>query len=112
MADVADITYDQEFTYNNNEISGFYICCLEFDECTANANNWELLPKESITGVVPGEASTTILVDLLLATKCPYNEIKNLAYLWADNPVKEYLGAPIVANDEYKLPGAPWNYKI
>ena len=43
--DVADITYDQEFTYNNNEISGFYICCLKFNECTAPANNWELMPK-------------------------------------------------------------------
>ena len=51
---IVDITYDQEFTYNNNEISGFYICCLEFDECTANADNWELMPKESVTGVIPG----------------------------------------------------------
>ena len=110
--DVADITYDQEFTYNNNEISGFYICCLEFDECTAAANNWELMPKEAVTGVIPGQASTTIIIDLQLATKCAYNEIRNLAYLWEDKPVLEYLGAPIYANDEYKLPGAPWNYVI
>ena len=62
--------------------------------------------------VIPGQDSTTILVDLMLATKCAYNEIRNLAYLWEDNPVEEYLGAPIVANDEFKLPGGPWNYKL
>ena len=61
---------------------------------------------------IPGEASTTIIVDLMLATKCAYNEIRNIAYLWEDNPVEEYLGAPIVANDEFKLPGGPWNYKL
>ena len=107
--DVADITYDQEFTYNDNEISGFYICCLEFDECTKAAGNWELMPKESVTG---SESGKTIIIDLALATKCAYNEIRNLAYLWEDKPVLEYLGAPIYANDEYKLPGAPWNYAI
>ena len=61
---------------------------------------------------IPGEASTKITVDLIFSTKCEYNEIRNLAYLWEDNPVKEYLGAPIVANDVYKLPGGPWNYNI
>ena len=60
----------------------------------------------------PGEASTIITVDLIFSTKCEYNEIRNLAYLWEDNPVEEYLGAPIVANDEFKLPGGPWNYKL
>jgi len=107
---IADITYDQEFTYNNNEISGFYICCLEFDECTAGGGaNWELLPKESVSGFMPGQATTKLKVNLALATQCGFDEIQNLAYLWEDNPIKEYLGAPIVANDEYKLPGAPWN---
>ena len=62
-----------------------------------------------MTGFIPGEASTKLNVDLAAATKCGFDEIQNLAYLWEDNPVKEYLGAPIVANDEYKLPGAPWN---
>ena len=62
--------------------------------------------------LISGEASTTITVDLMSATKCEYNDIKNLAYLWEDNPVREYLGAPIVANDEYKLPGGPWNYNM
>ena len=68
--------------------------------------------KEAVSGGIPGEPGTKIIIDLRLATKCAYNEIRNLAYLWEDNPVLEYLGAPIYANDEYKLPGAPWNYVI
>ena len=60
---VADITYDQEFTYNNNEISGFYICCLGFDECNINTYaNWELMPKESVTGIAPGNKVWKLLV--------------------------------------------------
>ena len=68
--------------------------------------------KEAVSGGIPGQPGTKIIIDLRLATKCAYNEIRNLAYLWEDNPVLEYLGAPIYANDEYKLPGAPWNYII
>ena len=108
---LATITYDQEFTYNDNEICGFYICCLEFDECTAAANNWELLPKEAVIAIGQNPGGSIIL-DLDMATKCAYNEIRNLAYLWEDKPVLEYLGAPIYAVDEYKLPGAPWNHVI
>ena len=32
----------------------------------------------------------------------------HLAYMWADKRVKEYLGAPIYADDAYRLPAAPW----
>ena len=48
-----------------------------------------------------------ILINLDSA-ECDAAEVDNLAYLWAHTPVKSYLGAPIYAADEYRLPGAPW----
>ena len=98
----------QEFTYNNEETSGFYICCAEFEECLAA--DWEELPKDSVT--VPANPGTTILVDTAFATKCLPYQIRNLAYAWADTPAAKYLGLPVYSNDEYRLPGAPWNYAI
>ena len=38
--------------------------------------------------------------------------VRNLAYMWADKRVKGYLGAPIYADDEYGLPGAPWAHQL
>ena len=38
--------------------------------------------------------------------------VGNLAYMWADKRVKEYLGAPIYADDEFMLPAAPWAHQL
>ena len=38
--------------------------------------------------------------------------VGNLAYMWADKKVKGYLGAPIYADDEYRLPAAPWAHQL
>lgn len=52
-----------------------------------------------------------ILINLDLV-KYDATEIQHLAYMWADTPVKVYLGAPIYATDEYRLPGAPWVFSL
>ena len=106
------INYDQTFSYSNAETSGFYICCSHLDECTTDADGdsitlWEELPKESVT-----VENKKFKVDLTFATRCLPEDIKNLGYIWAENPVKEYLSLPIYADDEYRLPGAPWYYAL
>ena len=52
-----------------------------------------------------------ILINLVPA-QCGATKVQHLAYLWADTPVKVYLGAPIYATDEYRLPGAPWVFSL
>ena len=108
---LAQINYDQQFSYNNAETSGFYICCSALDDCTTadgeSIRHWEELPPKSVT-----VNNKNVKVDLTFATRCPASDIKNLGYIWAEDPVKEYLGLPIYAIDEYKLPAAPWYYGL
>ena len=106
---LVEVIYDQTFTYNNNETSGFWYCCYEFDRCNdAMQWGWLELNTESVT-VLLDEAK--ILVDLDLA-ECETTGAQHLAYLWKDTPVKEYLGAPIYSSDVYRLPAAPWAFEI
>ena len=100
---IVEVTYDQAFTYNNNETSGFWYCCYEFDECNESWS-WIEIAAESVSVMLDEDK---ILINLDSA-ECDAAEVDNLAYLWADTPVKAYLGAPIYAADEYRLPGAPW----
>ena len=66
--------------------------------------------KSNVTAM-PDESK--IMVDL--TGLCDWTgevRVKNLAYMWADKRVKEYLGAPIYADDEFRLPGAPWRHEL
>ena len=105
--DLVQINYDQQFTYNNAETSGFYICCSELDECTTaegdSITHWEELPQESVT-----VNNKKISVDLTFTTRCQSSDVKNLGYIWDEDPVKETYGLPVYANDAYRLPGAPY----
>ena len=112
---IAEVTYDQAFTYSNYETSGFWYCCYEFDECSEQWS-WIEITTESVS-VLMDEAKILINLDLATippsgATECDATEVQHLAYLWADTPVKVYLGAPIYATDEYRLPGAPWVFSL
>ena len=51
-----------------------------------------------------------VVVDL--TGLCGDEGVTQLAYMWADKRVKEYLGAPIYADDEFRLPAAPWNHEL
>ena len=46
----AQFGYDVDISYNNEETSGFWVCCSEFDECN-NAWLWSELPKEAVAKV-------------------------------------------------------------
>ena len=104
---IVTVTYDQAFTYSNDETSGFWYCCDEFDECN-EVWSWTEMASESVS-VMLHEAKILINLDL---AECDATKVKHLAYLWADTPVKAYLGAPIYAADEYRLPGAPWVFSL
>merc|ERR1712186_170376 len=90
--DQVEIVYDQPFTYNNKETSGFWICCQEFDDCNEPEEwGWYEMIKSNVTAM-PDESK--IMVDL--TGLCDWTgevRVKNLAYMWADKRVKEYLGA-------------------
>merc|ERR1719323_2979336 len=92
---VLSLTYDQEITYNNNEISGFYYCCTEYDECDQGNKNWLEVGKELVEFDDSGdEHIINIKVGELIACDL---EVPHIAYLWRQAPFKEYIGAPIYA---------------
>ena len=104
---IVEVIYDQAFTYRNYETSGFWYCCHKFNECNEQWS-WIEMTTESVS-VLLDEAK--ILINLVPA-QCDATKVQHLAYLWADTPVKVYLGAPIYATDEYRLPGAPWVFSL
>ena len=45
------ITYDQDIIYNDQEISGYYFCCTEYDLCDDKSGlEWRELAKVSDIG--------------------------------------------------------------
>jgi len=108
---VLSLTYDQEITYNNNEISGFYYCCTEYDECDQGNKNWLEVGKELVEfDDSADEHIINIKVGELIACDL---EVPHIAYLWRQAPFKEYIGAPIYAKqgvwpNGLGLPSAPW----
>jgi len=93
-----DITYDQTFSWNSKETEGFYICT-EPDANTCNsegAGRWTKIPANSVTAL---DQSLTMIVD---------GKATALAYLWETTPVIGTEALPIYADDEFRLPGAPW----
>ena len=104
---MVEVTFDQSFTYSNDETSGFWYCCYDFDECNESWS-WIEMDNESVS-VSLEEAK--IMINLHLA-ECNITGVQHLAYLWADTPVKAYLGAPIYSTDMYRLPAAPWVYAL
>lgn len=101
--DLFEVTFDQAFTYNNAEISGFYVCCSSIASCDAAEGSWTRVPKDAVTVVLEEKK---ILLDLSEGCNSA------LAYAWEDIPVEAYLGAPIYANDRFQLPAAPWKVNL
>jgi len=106
---ILSLTYDQEITYNNDEISGFYYCCMsDYNECDrGNSKNWMELEKELVEFDDSDGKSDTIRIKVGELIVCDI-EIPHLAYLWRQSPIKNYLGAPIYAKDSFGLPSPPW----
>ena len=105
------VTYNQKITYNNDEISGFYYCCTDYDDCDRGSNNnWHEIGKDVVEFDETNEMKVNIKVGELVSCEI---EIPHIAYLWRQTPVKAYLGAPIYSKDIFwpsyvGLPSAPW----
>jgi hypothetical protein len=96
--DVVEISYDRSFAYNGNGTSGFSVCCaVNFDFCYFE--RWERIGEEWVRA---DPDLKTITVDLAGQCRSNAGVASGLAYLWEDNPVKEYLGAPIYAADQFR----------
>ena len=94
-------------TYDNSEISGFYACCVNYDDCDIVAGNWNKIVNENVS------VDTThcrIVVDY--STACPGTTASGIAYLWEDIAVEGMLAAPIYSNNEFRLPAAPWKTSV
>lgn len=106
---IVSLTYDQTITYNNDEISGFYYCCMiDFNDCDrGNNKNWLKLEKELVEFDDSKGMSNTINIKVGELIVCDM-EVPHLAYLWRQSPIKKYIGAPIYAKDSFGLPSAPW----
>ena len=99
------LKYDQDFTYDTSEISGFYICCINYSNCNTN-EAWQAVDRSRVKAYLP----TTIEIDL--KDICGDGKTSGLAYLWEDIPTKRVKGLPIYSSDNFGLPAAPWKTEI
>ena len=120
------ITYDTPITYNNQEISGFYVCEDNPDNCDALSvlYSWEEIGELTDTHnhminssfFATSEKDNVVLVDDLTVMINLSNYMTaptlSLAYIWRETPVLEYLGLPIYAAQGHRLPSPPWKKLI
>jgi len=97
------IYYDVPFVYTNTEISGFYACTNDAEECDVGGqvNTWVEIEKENVSAL----DDHTISINL---ESYRGESALSLAYLWRETPVKEYLGLPIYGLEPFHLPSPPW----
>jgi len=106
MQAVVTVIFDADITYNDVEISGFYYCEEDIDACDEGTDTkWVEIPKESVSQTNERE----MFVDLSAFNGVPAG---NLAYLWRESPVKKLKGLPIYASDAFRLPAAPWKFRL
>ena len=94
-------------TYDNTEISGFYVCCEEYSTCDYANGRWTKISKEYVTA---DTVSGIVTVDF--SAECPSTSPTGIAYMWEDTPVQGMLAAPIYSDDEFRLPAAPWTFEL
>ena len=95
----------QEFTYDNSEISGFSVCCVQFKLCDSR-EAWTVLDRASTM------KATRYTIQVNVQGICDQGNPTGLAYLWEDTPTKRMIGLPIYSNDSFHLPGAPWKLEL
>jgi len=98
--------YDEPFTYDDSELTGFYYCCGPLGFCSSNTNagNWPALAQDEVEADVAGGVVVLALVE------CEEEgDMVSLAYLWRQTPIETPVwGAPIYSADGFRLPSAPW----
>jgi len=99
------LTYDQAFTYDNSELSGFFFCCGGPGFCRNSLRNadWPAVETESV------EADPSSMSIRVGARACENEgEVVSLAYLWRETPIQAPVwGAPIYGDNLHRLPSPP-----
>jgi len=99
------LTYNQPFTYDNSELTGFFFCCGGPGFCRNSLRNtdWPAVEKESVEA---DPASMSIRVG---ARTCKNEgEVVSLAYLWRETPIQAPVwGAPLYGDNLHRLPSPP-----
>lgn len=98
---------DAGITYDNSEISGFYVCCEEYSTCDYENGRWTRIESQYVTA---DTVSGMVSVDY--SAECPSSAPTGIAYMWEDTPVQGMLAAPIYSADEFRLPAAPWKFEF
>ena len=99
------VEYNQGFSYDNSEISGFYVCCINYSECDTR-DAWQRMERSR------AKRNSATFIELNLKEICGYDKPTGLAYLWEDIPTKRFMGLPIYGNDNFSLPAAPWKTDV
>ena len=90
-----DVLMDQDFTWNDTEITGFSYCnAVDLTYCNAKAAQWVKVKNVNLNGRA---------ISMLVPT-----DTVGVAYLWETTPVLQMEGLPIYAADQFRLPAAPW----
>ena len=100
------VSYDKDIIFNNSELSGFFLCCQESEYSCYDSHiyKWDPIPTTCTTLT----SSTQVTINLSCWT-CDNNEPPSLAYLWRETPIQTPIwGAPVYADDMFRLPAAPF----
>jgi len=100
------LRYDQAFTYNNSDLSGFFYCCGPQGYCrdVRSGSEWPSLPTSE---VLANLETQTITISLHLH-QCQEGDQTSIAYLWRQTPMQTPTwAAPIYAADDHRLPSPP-----
>ena len=92
---IVSLKFDRPISYDQSEISGFYYCCLDYEECDKDAGAWFDFMKGDVEQVDPKVIN--IKTGNLIGW-CEM-EVPHEAYLWQQTPIKGYLNAPIYSTD-------------
>ena len=136
------VQFDQPLTYDTSETNGFYVCCgVPYETCDTEDGLWQLVSNIVIYCDCQGycfykylRSKKHVPSQQFIGTKRLYfsqvdsdvtlgdfdtisiasvsDDCTGLAYLWAETPVQGMEAAPIYADDEFGLPGAPWKIQL
>ena len=103
------VSFDSPISYNNAELSGFYTCCGDDQECmdAKIGSDWP-----AIDPMMVEHATATDLTIQMTGLVCQDGSYPSLAYLWRQTPIQTPTwGAPIYSDQGFILQAAPWVVK-
>ena len=105
------VEYDQEVIWDagGGSASGFYACCGRIPDCDADMDMrlWRRIGAANVA------AEDSFKVVIGLVGLCPrLTDLGGVAYMWEDVGVPEGEEAFVRAEDEFQLPGNPWEHEI